>query len=200
MAFGDFDADGYAVVAEDDYDGTRSNSGRVFIFRGGAGGLAGTPDVTLEGQSTGARLGTNLVVGDFDGDGREDLAVTAPYASVESSGDGAIYVWLGTSFGAEAPDLTWTSGLESALCGDALHAADLDGDGLDELVVGCPTAAVSFYSAGRVYVVPGAPARRAPPCYRSGVIGSLRFGSAGGRGRCAGERAPPRSCLRESPP
>jgi hypothetical protein len=69
-----------------------------------------------------------LLVGDFDGDGATDLAVSAP-------GENRVRVWLDLALEpTESVVLSGPSG--SVSFGVAMAAGDLDGDGADELVVG----------------------------------------------------------------
>lgn len=85
-------------------------------------------------------FGKAIAVGDFDGDGYEDIAVGAPG---EDDGAGKVYVFRGTS---NRP-VPWQKLHQSAVgfadeagdeFGAALVAADVDGDGKDELLVGTP--------------------------------------------------------------
>ena len=57
-----------------------SMNGRVDIFYGHPDGLSPTSDLTLSGALNGERFGSALDIGDFNGDGIQDLAVSAPRA------------------------------------------------------------------------------------------------------------------------
>jgi hypothetical protein len=61
----------------------------VLVFVGGAA------DVVIEGPSVGGAFGTRLAVGDFDGDGVDDLAVSAPFDDAVGQDSGAVYVLAG---------------------------------------------------------------------------------------------------------
>lgn len=94
--------------------------------------------------------GTALAVGDSDGDGRAELAIGVPGATL-AVGEVA---WFATAPG-EAGAIDEADqrilGLEvGAGVGDGLEMADVDGDGLDELLVGAASASTG---RGRVFVV-----------------------------------------------
>jgi hypothetical protein len=104
------------------------------------------PDVRVSGEGTYDRLGSAMAVGDLNGDGFDDLAVSASNASTKGrSSAGAIYVLLGRK--------NWPSLLDMALgisdfvicgpdsgshLGSSLETGDLNGDGFDDLVIGSP--------------------------------------------------------------
>jgi hypothetical protein len=103
------------------------------------------------GEHTGARKGSALAMGDFDGDGTDDLAVGSP-----ASGSGAVDVYWGepTFDDALCEEIGIRDGVPTyfrqgtgpihghARAGDAfgasLAAADFDDDGDDELAIGAP--------------------------------------------------------------
>jgi hypothetical protein len=89
-------------------------------------------------------------IADFNGDGVEDLAVGAPNADGYR---GTVSIFLGVrgvGFARDTPNLTLSGSEQSETYGYALAAADFDGDGRSELVVGAPAWNQGY---GRVEVV-----------------------------------------------
>jgi hypothetical protein len=152
LAAGDFNGDGYGDLAVgspgEDASG-HTNTGVVHVLYGGRHGLmrrdelfgqgfAGVPGTPEPEQNFGAAL----AAGDFDGDGRDDLAVGIPDDTVaDAPAAGAVAVMYSTRRGVvPGRDQIWTqntpgiNGLSAPYhrFGGSLAAGDLDGDGEDD--------------------------------------------------------------------
>jgi hypothetical protein len=150
-----------------DFAGT--DSGSVYAVMGRAGAFSAVVDlaegVRLDGAAAGDRAGTAVgSAGDFDSDGFADLVIGAPGAGVGDAG--SAYVVLdplaaaggnaslsalnganGLRFDAADP----SNGFRMSVSG----AGDLNGDGLDDVVVGLYSAGASGTALGAAYVVFG---------------------------------------------
>ncbi|MCK6507978.1 FG-GAP-like repeat-containing protein [Myxococcota bacterium] len=168
----DLTGDGLAdlVVGEPFADGEGEARGVVWVIAGGAsmatGGAGRLLSVaaarSLWGGADEAWLGRSLATGDLDGDGLADLAAGAPGTSDQA---GEVRVWsTGRGvLGGNAPTAR-ISGLQAGDgFGQTVHLADMDGDGLDDLLVGAPyrnpdpTGSASAYGAGTLYQLDGSP-------------------------------------------
>ena len=116
--------------------------------------LSGGLDWSVEGSFTGMGLADAIsTAGDVNGDGYDDLAVGAPGFD---SGRGRLQVWYGgaSGFGASA-DFIWDGPLPNLQLGQSLsNAGDVNGDGVDDLLVGAPGPG---NVAGEVYLLLGSP-------------------------------------------
>lgn len=111
LACGDFDGDGYDDLAigipYEDCGGVQ-DAGAVYIVYGSSSGLRSTDSIflaqgmrSIPGTSeTDDRFGYSLATGDFDCDGYDDLAVSAPYEDHSSKTNcGSVWLFFGTSGG-----------------------------------------------------------------------------------------------------
>ncbi|MFO0593726.1 MAG: VCBS repeat-containing protein [Myxococcaceae bacterium] len=141
LVTGDFDGDGIDDVAlgVPESDRHRPQGGAVFIFKGDAAGFPAEPTWIIDGQSDTAQFGAVMAAGDLDGDGRADLAISAPGDDLTVMDSGAVYLYgIGPNGPRQLrPPLT---GLGRGNFGAALAIADVDGDGDQDLVVGSPGA------------------------------------------------------------
>jgi len=182
VASGDFNGDGFddlAVGIPSEDVGSVIDAGGVEVIYGSSTGLSATtvPDqfwtqasANVEDISEqGDNFGSSLAAGDFNGDGKDDLAIGVPHEGIVSSTDqaGGVNVIYGSSTGLSTttvPDQFWSQ--DSANVedvseqgdnfGSSLAAGDFNGDGDDDLGIGIPSEDVgSVFDAGAVSVIHG---------------------------------------------
>ncbi len=188
----DFNGDGFADVAvgcPGEATANLDNSGAVVVIYGKATGLTAGAAAVLPAHllhqlvgwmpgnvQQGDRFGQALAWGDFNADGKDDLAIGIPHEhediAEDTSGVGAVIVIYGTANGLTgggpiAPQW-WHQDVgaipdtaqSSDFFGGALAAGDFNGDGKDDLAIGVPGECfddVNFTddNAGAVHVLYG---------------------------------------------
>lgn len=124
---------------------------------------------SLGANEAGDLFGAAMATGDFNGDGRDDLAVGAPgEAPGTDPPSGAIFVFSGTGSGLTSGSFYVQTDAGGAnenndRFGAALAACDLNGDGWDDLAVGTPGEAPGGEpKSGVVFLFPGTAVGLAP--------------------------------------
>ena len=159
LAAGDFDDDGFsdlAIGVPSEGLGEHVDAGAVNVIYGSGVGLHEDDDQFWHQDVPGVEgvvesddfFGRALAAGDFDGDGKADLAIGVPSEDIGSIVDaGWINVLYGRSAGLhEDDDQVWHQDIPGvdgiAEHGDgfgaALTAGDFDGDGKADLAIGVP--------------------------------------------------------------
>ena len=183
LSSGDYNGDGrddLAVGTPAEDVGTVINAGAVNVIYGSSGGLSATAVIAnqlLTQDSPGIdgaaeaddRIGVPLSSADYNGDGRDDLAIAATREDVGTVIDaGAVNVIYGSSGGLSATaviaDQMWTQNstdIEDVVesidwFGRSLSSADYNGDGRDDLAIAATLEDVgTVIDAGAVNVIYG---------------------------------------------
>ncbi|MFI7318069.1 FG-GAP-like repeat-containing protein [Streptomyces venezuelae] len=174
LTTGDFDSDGLPELAVAYYEqnATRTQS-HVQLYRYDKNDeVPGDLDLTWSSDNSAANA---LAAGDFNGDGHDDLALgncreiadeniddpCGPEELAEGGGihihygDGDGLVWEGQTLNQDTPGVPGVAEKGDDF-GNALAAADIDGDGKDDLIAGAPGEAIgSAAGAGAVTVLKG---------------------------------------------
>jgi len=156
LALGDVDGDGaddFAIGAPG-----LGGGGGLVTFTGPLAGTLTTSDAALrvESQSAFDGAGSGLWLTEADGDADSELWTSGPEAAVGGAGRGGVWLLDPGATGSttlQAIALAEVSGTEDdAALGTGLATPDLDGDGVDDLVLGAPEA---DGGRGRAYVFLG---------------------------------------------
>ncbi|XP_069074988.1 phosphatidylinositol-glycan-specific phospholipase D isoform X2 [Pleurodeles waltl] len=153
MASADLNKDGYEdlLVGAPGYSTLgHFQIGRVYIVYSNESGLpSGNMDLDkeatsiLQGFQPSARFGSAVAVLDFNNDGIMDVAVGAPsVGSQQLTYKGSVYVYFGAEGSGVAVQPNITINCWDTYCnlGWTLLSADVNGDGLKDLVIGSPYA------------------------------------------------------------
>ncbi len=175
---GDVNGDGYddLIIGARLADPNGAYSGASYVVFGKAVGftanldlsnLNGTNGFKINGEAAADQSGVSVAsAGDINGDGYDDLIIGARYADPNGSKSGASYVVFGHAGGFAANlnlhALDGTDGFQ--INGEALSdysgrsvasAGDVNGDGVDDLIIGAYGADRNGSSSGASYIIFG---------------------------------------------
>ncbi len=164
-AAGDVDGDGLddILLGTNEADTSATDAGRAYLVYGAVSGPSGAWDAVWEGSKASDTLGDGVApAGDHDGDGLADVLLAAPGADGGGSNAGAVVLVYGNR--TRSSGATSVSGLptvEGDGAGDALGTGyglghgDLNGDGLDELLMGAHKYDTTVSDVGAVVIADG---------------------------------------------
>jgi hypothetical protein len=180
VAAGDVNGDGRddALVGARFADaGQAPDAGKAYVIfgrpdlSGTADTAAGEEDASISGATTAGFLAYSLATGDVTGDGIDDILLgeaggdgpgSRPDGAGERQDAGAVRVVSGATdlagdidLGAAEPFLIIYGASAGDFVPNDLATGDIDGDGVDEIIVGAPAVDGELREdAGRVYIVP----------------------------------------------
>ncbi len=140
----------FAVAASGETDGP-TRTGQIFFYDSLLSDRAAlTISAPVEGELFGLAMSGG---GDWNGDGKPDLAVAAPNSQVSTKGTGRVYLYFGGADFGKSVSGSVKSGENGDGFGEAVHLRDdINGDGLADLIVGAPRSAKAGATAGRAYI------------------------------------------------
>ncbi len=159
VASGDIDHDGFSdivVGARGDFT-SNDNKGLVYIYKGSKAGLVTTPALVLESEQPKSEFGRTLIAGDINGDGYADVIVGAHgFNGGVGSHQGKVYVYLGGPKGlATTPSQTLLGEVKGGEFGRTFDIVDVNGDGINDLLLGASGYGGDLSNQGKAYVYLG---------------------------------------------
>jgi MYXO-CTERM domain-containing protein len=144
---GDVNNDGYDDIVVGAYGldtSSLANVGAAYVFHGSSTGVSSSPDWSYKGTQDKGRVGDSVAsAGDVNGDGYDDVIVGAPGVDNDAgyAGAGQAYVFWGGPGGlASSPSWTGNGPTGGDRYGKAVASAgDVNGDGIEDVVVGAPS-------------------------------------------------------------
>jgi len=161
IACGDLNADGYADVAMGE-DAADDGLGLCTVFLGG-NPMDTIPDVLIHGRGVwwlNGYFGSDISIGDVNGDGHDDLVVGAYYTAPSPGhfGRGRVYVFYGGPGFDTIPDVMLQGGHDGYSEGFGVSVTaqgDFDHDGFHDLYIGAWQYGGGLAAPGRMYMYYG---------------------------------------------
>ncbi len=155
---GDVNRDGYSDVVVTARGAPISDHGTVYVYFGGAAGLAPVADWTFTSLRPEGTPQTAASAGDVNGDGYSDVIVGFPYYSGGLFWEGRVAVFHGGPPGSTLgiADYRYSSVAGSRFGSSVASAGDTNGDGLSDVLIGAPGYSLGgLANQGAAYVFSG---------------------------------------------
>ena len=155
---GDLDGDGQDdfLIGATDADPNGASSGSVYLVHGGSGSETLGSGLRIDGARANDRIGMSMDVGDFDGDGHDDVLVGSTNAgSLEQGASYLFYGPLTASMTTDEADVTIEGEEVDDAASPAIFAGDLNGDGGTDIAMGAQANDRGDSDAGSVYLIFG---------------------------------------------
>ncbi len=156
---GDVNGDGYddILVGAPYYDNGELDEGRAYLFQGSTLGPSATPDWMQEGNQAGAAFGFVSSAGDVNGDGYDDVLVTAHFFDNTETDEGRAFLYLGSSAGlGTVPSWSQETNQNNAVL-IAFGAGDVNADGFDDILLGSRQYDSGEPNEGKAFLHLGSP-------------------------------------------
>jgi len=109
------------------------------------------PELVVTGESPASLAGMSTALVDIDDDGEADLVVGAPLDSTNGPLSGMVLIYLGGDF-TSTPDVMIGGASGEKFGTSVANAGDLNGDDVDDLIVGAPLSDDAGLDAGTAYI------------------------------------------------
>lgn len=139
-------------------DEVGANTGAVHIYYGSSSGISDSPNqiLTLASPVVNSGFGGGVVAKDLDGDGHKELIVGSPYDDSNGAESGSVWIFTGQPNGiydnSTAINIFDSTVSANDYCGYSVWTSDFNGDGKQDIYMGCPYEDTSFTNAGKVWI------------------------------------------------